>query len=293
MFIVSPERRTDSSTLIVQSNVFAAHPRGDSFGDATYLANKAGVDVLLAERPFTGFDPILQMRHKRLSGIDYENYTTDQAEEIDAIVTREGYQIVKMIGRSAAASHLLTLTKVLASTDLSTQVAQTLVFEPVGMFKTNPTEGEAIYKQYIAHQKAMRKLGNLARENNQPDPYVMPESTDRTDKIKRLAEMAWGAFIDKKFYSDVWSEDAALQTIETIAQNKAQTRVDVVFAEHSMVLGATSQEDTEEKVATLQDTLLAVGNSHVSVSIEPRTLHESGDLRSFMYHLAIKHSLLP
>jgi hypothetical protein len=105
--------------------------------------------------------------------------------------------------------------------------------------------------------------------------------------------MAWGAFIDKKFYSTVWAEDATLQTIASITQQQTLTKLDVVFAEHSMVLGASSVEDTAEKVANLQNSLIPTENPNVTIGIEPHTLHESGDLRRFMFDLAVKHMLLP
>jgi hypothetical protein len=111
--------------------------------------------------------------------------------------------------------------------------------------------------------------------------------------VKRLAEMAWGAFVDKKFYSTVWAEDATLQTITSIAQQQTPTKLDIVFAEHSMVLGAVSPEETDDMVADINSTLQNTGNRNMYVGTEPRTLHQSGDLRSFMFNLAVKHSLLP
>ena len=241
--------------------------RGDTVGDATYLADTLGVTVIAADRPGSGTsmpNPLQKNRLNTDASAEFEQVHTD----LWAVIAAKGLQRIIITGRSLGGYGALALGTFGAD--------EVVAFEPGAMHHQDVKSGKKYYKDYLESEKKLFA--------DQANDYILPPQNDQHGlaNIRRALTIAKGVVADTYHYTGLLATDEGLQNARCIARNYPETPLSLYFAEKSLVYPTGDIASLETELKNQRAASVSAIKAPVVARAIPNTLHGSFNNRALV-----------
>jgi pimeloyl-ACP methyl ester carboxylesterase len=271
----TPSTETRSERLgIVLYNHFGSSVAEDTGRDAQILADASGLAVIAADRPgsgltYPGQGPALAADYKYAVG-------RHAVRKILPEVQYLGLRHVAVAGRSAGG-----LAALMATWSRELPVSAVHVQELIAWHDRTISEGRGVLDVYYMTQGRMQADPNF--------DIIRPEPTDQTGLrgLRRTVVNAANFLIDRSNNKHVWRRPLAREAALGIAAQLPRIRMDLCFAEYSLVLPEIKAPDQLQK--QLREARGdRPGAAPINVEVIPKTTHASFDLRLLSNSLILR-----